>query len=126
MAEHWLRSEFEKLMVLLRDPITWVMTAVILLGVGLMLWFLLRAADNFGAYYSMPYACSASFSQLRLLALTIMAPLFFVAVVVTMGELSLLLGLRKKKRSHVSYRFLFIALTAGVVLGGTSFALLSC
>lgn len=126
MGEHWLKREFRKLLVAIRDPFTWAMTGAILMGVGLMLWFLLHAANNFGSYYSMPYACSADFTQLRLLALTMMAPLFFVAVFVTMGEMSLVLGLRKKKRGQVSYRFLFTALGAMVLLGGASFVLLSC
>lgn len=126
MTEHWLARELKKLVAIAKDPITWAMTGVILVGVGLMLWFLLRAAHNFGAYYSMPYACSAEFTQLRLLALTIMAPLFFVSVFVTMGELSVVLGLRKHKRGKISYRFLFMALTAMSVLGVISFLLLSC
>lgn len=126
MAEHWLRRELKKFVHSAKDPITWVMTGVILVGVGLMLWFLLNAAKNFGSYYSMPYACSARFTEMRLLALTMMAPLFFAAVFVTMGELSVVLGLRRKKRGTVSYRFLFIALAAMVGLGVTSFALLSC
>lgn len=126
MAEHWLARELKKFMAATKDPITWAMTGVILVGAGLMLWFLLNAAHNFGSYYSMPYACSADFTQLRLLALTMMAPLFFVAVFVTMGELSVVLGLRKKKRGKISYRFLFMALAAMSVLGVISFVLLSC
>lgn len=126
MAEHWLTRELRKFLAATKDPITWAMTTVILVGAGLMLWFLLNAAENFGSYYNMPYACSAQFTQLRLLALTIMAPLFFVSVFVTMGELSLILGLRKKKRGKISYRFLFMAMAAMLVMGVVSFVLLSC
>lgn len=126
MAEHWLARELKKFMAAAKDPVTWAMTAVLLVGVGLMLWFLLNAAHNFGSYYSMPYACSADFTQLRLFALTIIAPLFFVSVFVTMGELSLILGLRKKKRGRISYRFLFLALAAMGGMGVLSFVLLSC
>lgn len=126
MAEYWLSRELKKFVAYAKDPITWFMTAVILVGTGLMLWFLLHAAENFGSYYSMPYACSAKFTQLRLFALTMMSPLFFASVFVTMGELSVVLGLRKKKRGKISYRFLFIALSAMIVLGVASFMLLSC
>jgi hypothetical protein len=126
MAQHWLKRELGKLSTAMRDPLTWAMMVAILVGVGLMLWFLLNAADNFGTYYDLPYACSASFTQLRLFFLTILAPLFFVAVFVSMGELSVVLGLRKQKRRHISYRFLFLSLGAMVVLGAISFALLSC
>jgi hypothetical protein len=126
MAEHWMRRELGKFVAFAKDPFTWIMTVVILVGVGLMLWFLIYAAGNFGSYYSMPYACSADFTQLRLFALTMLAPLFFVAVFVTMGELSVVLGLRKKKRGKVSYRFLLISLVAMTVLGVISFMLLRC
>jgi hypothetical protein len=126
MAEHWLKRELKKFAAATRDPFAWAMTGAVLVGVGLMLWFLLNAADNFGTFYSMPYACSARFTQLRLFALTLMAPLFFVSVVVTMSELGVVLGLRKKRRGHVSYRFLFTALSAMVVMGAASFMLLSC
>jgi len=126
MAQHWLWRELGKLSTALRDPLTWAMMAAILVGVGTILWFLLHAANNFGSYYSMPHACSTSFTQLRLFFLTILAPLFFVAVFVTMGELSVVLGLRKQKRRQISYRFLFLALGAMVVLGAISFALLNC
>lgn len=126
MAQHWLKQELGKLSTALRDPLTWAMMAAILTGTGLMLWFLVQAADNFGSYYSLPYACSANFTQLRLFFLTILAPLFFVAVFVTMGELSVVLGLRKQKRRHISYRFLFLSLAAMLVLGTVSFALLRC
>ncbi len=126
MAQHWLKRELGKFAVAARDPVTWAMTAIILTGVGIMLWFLLNAAENFGSYYNLPYACSAGFTQLRLFFLTILAPLFFAAVFVTMGELSVVLGLRRKKRGHVSYRFLFIALAAMTGLGVVSFVLLSC
>lgn len=126
MAQNWLRRELAKLSAAMRDPITWAMMAAILTGVGLMLWFLLNAANNFGSYYSLPYACSANFTQLRLFFLSILAPLFFVAVFVTMGELSVVLGLRKQKRRQIGYRFLFLSLGAMVVLGAVSFALLRC
>jgi len=126
MAEHWFKRELKKLMAASKEPITWIMTGGVLIGSGLMLWFLFHAADNFGAYYNLPYACSARFTQLRLLALSMMAPLFFVAVFVTMGELSVVMGLRKQKRSRISYRFLFLAMGAMMVLGIGSFLLLSC
>jgi len=125
-AEHWLTREWRKALALARDPLAWIMTIAVLGGVGLMLWFLLRATDNFGAYYSLPYACAEGFSELRLFLLTMMAPLFFIAVLVTMAEISVVLGLRKKRRGRVDYRFLFTALAAMLVLGGTSFVLLSC
>jgi len=126
MAEHWFKRELKKLVAASKEPITWIMTGGILVGTGLMLWFLFHAADNFGAYYTMPYACSARFTQIRLFALSMMAPLFFVAVFVTMGELSVVMGQRKKKRSGISYRFLMLALVAMLVLGIGSFLLLSC
>jgi hypothetical protein len=126
MAQHWLKRELEKLTTALRDPIVWVMMVTILVGMGLILWFLVHAADNFGSYYSLPYACAANFTQLRLFFLSILAPLFFVSVFVTVGELSVVLGLRKQKRRQISYRFLFLSLGAMVVLGAISFALLSC
>lgn len=126
MAEHWLKREIRKFMVAIKDPFNWAMTGAILLAVGLMLWFTLYAADNFGTYYSMPYACSAEFTQLRLFTLTMLAPLFFVAMFVTMGELTVVLGLRKKRRGKVSYRFLLIAVSAMLVLGTLSFSLLKC
>jgi len=126
MAQHWLKRELEKLTTALRDPIVWAMMVTILVGMGLMLWFLVHAADNFGSYYSLPYACAANFTQLRLFFLSILAPLFFVSVFVTMGELSVVLGLRKQKHRQISYRFLFLSLGAMVVLGAISFALLSC
>lgn len=125
-AEHWIKRELRKALELARDPLAWAMTLALLGGAGLLLWFLLRATDNFGAYYSLPYACSASFGQVRLFLLTMLTPLFFVAVFLTVAELSVVLGLRKKRRGKVSYRFLWLALAAMVVLGGVSFALLRC
>jgi hypothetical protein len=125
-AEHWLKREFNKFLQATQDPFTWIMTGVILLAAGVMVWFLLNAANNFGTYFSMPYACSAHFTQARLFFLSMLAPLFFVAVFVFMGELSLVLGLRKKRRGKISYRFLAMSLVAMFVLGAISFTLLSC
>jgi len=124
--EHWIIRELKQLMVAARDPLTWIMLAGVVFGVGLVLWFLLKATHNFGATYTLPYACSASFSEMRLFLLTMMAPLFFVAVMVTMAELSVVLGLRKKKRGNVAYRFLILSLLSMIVLGSLSFSLLSC
>lgn len=125
-AEHWLMRELKKAMIMAKDPLAWVMTLALVVGGGLMLWFLLTATDNFGAYYTLPYACSKSFSEMRLFLLTMLAPLFFIAVVVTMAELSVVLGLRKKKRGKVDYKFLLTALVSMLVLGAISFVLLSC
>ena len=125
MAEHWLKRELNKFVVLAKDPLTWVVVMVFLVGVGLILAFLLRAADNFGTYYTSSYACSANFSQLRLFFLTMLAPLFVVAVFVTMAELVQILGLRKRGHRH-STKFLVLAMMAMLVLGGLSFWLLSC
>ena len=124
-AEHWLKREIRKLGVMASDPITWMMTLVLIVGIGLILMFLLRAADNFGTYYAFPAACAADFTQARLFFLSMLTPLFFVAVFVFMGEMTVVLGLRKKKH-RVSYGFLFGALVAMLVLGATSFVLLSC
>jgi hypothetical protein len=126
VAEHWLIRELRKFILLAKDPLAWIMTLALLSGVGLMLWFLFTAANNFGAYYSVRYACSAEFSQIRVFFLTILAPLFFVAVFVTVAELTVVLGLRRKKRGMVSYRFLLIALSAMIGLGLISFWLLRC
>jgi len=123
--DHWFKRELRELAVMARDPTTWVMTLVVFASAGLVLWFLLLAADNFGAYYSMPYACSAKFTQLRLFFLTILAPLFFVAVFVTMAELGLVLGLRKKNHK-ANMKFLLFALVSMLTLGAVCFHLLSC
>jgi hypothetical protein len=125
-AEHWLMRELKKAMILAKDPLAWVMTVALVGGGGLMLWFLLTATDNFGAYYTLPYACSKSFGEMRLFLLTMLAPLFFIAVLVTMAELSVVLGLRKKKRGKVDYKFLLMAMTSMLVTGAISFVLLSC
>lgn len=125
MAEHWLKREWRKFVALAKDPLTWVVVMVFLVGVGLILAFLLRAANNFGSFYTLPYACSANFSQLRLFFLTMLAPLFAVAVFVTMAELVQVLGLRKQGRRH-NVKFLLLAMMSMIVLGGISFGLLSC
>lgn len=125
-AEHWLMRELKKATILAKDPLAWVMTVALIGGGGLMLWFLLTATDNFGAYYSLPHACSKSFGEMRLFLLTMLAPLFFIAVLVSMAELSVVLGLRKKKRGKVDYKFLSIALASMVGLGAISFVLLRC
>ncbi|MEW5769155.1 MAG: hypothetical protein AB1831_02210 [Pseudomonadota bacterium] len=126
MVEHWMVREWRKIAAAGKDPMTWFMLLVILVVAGIMLRFLLNAADNFGVYYSMPYACSERFSQLRLFFLSILAPLFFFSMVITLGELMVVLGVRRKKRKVGSYKFLFIALVSMLALGAVSFALLSC
>lgn len=125
-AEHWLIREFKKVIEAAKDPLVWIMLLSVVFGAALLLWFLLKATDNFGAYYTMPYACSKSFSEMRLFILTMLTPLFFVAVFVTVAEMSVVLGLRKKKRGKVDYKFLLFAMISMIVLGLISFTLLSC
>ena len=124
-AEHWIKRELKKFMVMVRDPMAWIMLAAVLGGGGLILWFLLHAADNFGSYYYASAACAQGFTQMRLFFLSMITPLFFIAVIVFMGEMTMVLGLRKKKH-RANYKFLFLSLAAMFLLGGVSFVLLSC
>lgn len=123
--EHWLVSEWKRFRAFVQDPLTWIMTLLIALSVGLMLRFLLVATDNFGAVYAMPYACAAEFTQLRLFFLSLLAPLFFVALLLFIGELGLVLG-QKRQHHRYSLKFLLIYLFSMISLGTASFLLLRC
>lgn|GEM_PF-5153872 len=123
--EHWLVSEWKRFRAFIQDPLTWIMTVLITLGVGLMLRFLFVATDNFGAVYAMPYACAAEFTQVRLFFLSLLAPMFFVALLLFIGEFGLVLG-QKRQRRRYSLKFLLIYFFSMIALGTASFLLLQC